>query len=155
MSGSAREFGAQAIRFIDRGAVIALAAVLVFVFGFTLARDIAHAQLRGHGGPVRALAVSPDASEAISGSFDTSIIRWSLATNAAEQVLRFHDGAVNAVIRLNDGRIASSGEDGGIAIWKKGAAEPATVFEGHSAPVVALAQSPDASLLASASWDRT
>ena len=155
MSGSAREFGAQAIRFIDRGAVIALAAVLVFVFGFTLARDIAHAQLRGHGGPVRALAVSPDASEAISGSFDTSIIRWSLATNAAEQVLRFHDGAVNAVIRLNDGRIASSGEDGRIAIWKKGEAEPASVFERHTAPVVALAQSPDASLLASAAWDRT
>jgi cytochrome c len=35
----------------------------------------AHAQLRGHGGPVRALAISPDGSEAISGSFDTSAIR--------------------------------------------------------------------------------
>jgi len=53
----------------------------------------AHAQLRGHGGPVRALAISPDGKTAVSGSFDTSAIRWSLERNAAEQVLRFHDGA--------------------------------------------------------------
>ena len=57
----------------------------------------AHAQLRGHGGPVRALAISPDGKHAISGSFDTSAIRWSLERNVAEQVMRFHDNAVNAV----------------------------------------------------------
>ena len=37
----------------------------------------AHAQLRGHGGPVRAVAVSADGAGALSGSFDTSAIRWS------------------------------------------------------------------------------
>ena len=58
---------------------------------------MAYAQLRGHGGPVRALAISRDGTEAVSGSFDTSVIRWSLRKNAAEQVLRFHEGAVNAV----------------------------------------------------------
>ena len=57
-----------------------------------------HAQLRGHGGPVRALAISSDGLTALSGSFDTSIIRWSLQRNTAEQVLRFHDGAVNAIV---------------------------------------------------------
>src|SRR3954453_15825296 len=41
----------------------------------------AHAQLRGHGGPVRAVAVSADGREAVSGSFDTSAIRWSLERN--------------------------------------------------------------------------
>jgi cytochrome c len=49
----------------------------------------AQAQLRGHGGPVRALAISADGKTAVSGSFDTSAIRWSLTRNAAEQVLRF------------------------------------------------------------------
>ena len=63
----------------------------------------AQAQLRGHGGPVRALAISPDGKSALSGSFDTSAIRWSLERNVAEQVLRFHDGAVNAVAWLKDG----------------------------------------------------
>ena len=117
--------------------------------------EAAHAQLRGHGGPVRALAISPDGSQAVSGSFDTSVIRWSLQRNAAEQVLRFHDGAVNAIVLLKDGRIATSGEDARIAIWKPGDAAPSLVLEGHKAPVVALAVSPDGATLASASWDHT
>src|SRR4051795_9815988 len=62
------------------------------------ASDAALAQLRGHGGPVRALAISPDGETAVSASFDSTAIRWSLARNAAEQVLRFHADAVNAVV---------------------------------------------------------
>jgi cytochrome c len=120
-----------------------------------LASGPAQAQLRGHGGPVRALAISPDGTQAVSGSFDTSAIRWSLTRNAAEQVLRFHDGAVNAVVLLRDGRIATSGEDARIAIWRPGEPQPMTVLTGHEAPVVALAVSPDGTALASASWDHT
>ena len=41
----------------------------------------AQAQLRGHGGPVRALAISPDDTQAVSGSFDTSAIRWSMTAS--------------------------------------------------------------------------
>jgi cytochrome c len=78
-----------------------------------------------------------------------------LQKNQAEQVLRFHDGAVNAVAVLADGRIATSGEDARIALWTPGEQQPATVLEGHGAPVVALALSPDGAMLASASWDRT
>jgi cytochrome c len=129
--------------------------VLTLFASLLLASGIAHAQLRGHGGPVRALAISPDGTQAVSGSFDTSAIRWSLPRNAAEQVLRFHEGAVNAVVILKDGRITTSGEDARIAIWTPGAATPSTVLEGHKAPVVALAVSPDGSMLASASWDHT
>jgi cytochrome c len=116
---------------------------------------VAQAQLRGHGGPVRALAISPDGTQAVSGSFDTSVIRWSLAKNAAEQVLRFHDGAVNAALFLRDGRIATSGEDARIAIWTPGEPRPSKVLQGHTAPVVALALSADGATLASASWDHT
>jgi cytochrome c len=129
--------------------------ICVMVAGIAVALHGAQAQLRGHGGPVRALAISPDGTESISGSFDTSAIRWSLTKNSAEQVLRFHEGAVNAVAFLADGRLASSGEDGRIAIWRPGEPRPTAVLEGHSGPVVALALSPDGALLASASWDRT
>jgi cytochrome c len=115
----------------------------------------AQAQLRGHGGPVRALAVSPDGKTAISGSFDTSAIRWSLERNAALQVLRYHDGAVNAVALLADGRAVTSGEDARIAVWGPGGQGPLSVLQGHAAPVVALAVSRDGSMLASASWDHT
>src|SRR5256884_2788763 len=113
------------------------------------------AQLRGHGGPVRALAISSDGQSAISGSFDSTAIRWSLTRNAAEQVLRFHADAVNAVVLLRDGRTATAGPDGRIAIWTTGKAEPDAVLEGHTAPIAALAASPDGATLASASWDQT
>ena len=128
---------------------------LTLLASLLLAPEIAHAQLRGHGGPVRALAISPDGTLAVSGSFDTSVIRWSLQRNAAEQVLRFHEGAVNALVLLKDGRIATSGEDARIAIWTPGAPQPSSVLEGHTAPVVALSLSPDGTKLASASWDQT
>lgn len=116
---------------------------------------IAHAQLRGHGGPVRALAISPDGTRAVSGSFDTSAIRWSLQRNVAEQVMRYHDGAVNAVAFLKDGRIATAGADAHIALWKPGEPQPEKVLDGHGAPIAALAVSPDGATLASAAWDRT
>src|SRR5499427_7109374 len=103
----------------------------------------AQAQLRGHGGPVRGVAVAPDGETAISGSFDSSAIRWSLKRNAALQVLRFHEGAVNAVAFLKDGRIATAGEDGRLAVWRAGDQQPERVLEGHKGPVVALAVSPD------------
>jgi cytochrome c len=115
----------------------------------------AQAQLRGHGGPVRALAISPDGKEAISGSFDTSAIRWSLVRNVAEQVMRFHDGAVNAVAWLKDGRLVTAGGDVHIAIWTQGRQQPDTVLDGHTGPIVGLAVSPDGRWLASASWDHS
>ena len=121
----------------------------------SLASHSAAAQLRGHGGPVRAVAISDDGSEAVSGSFDTSAIRWSLKRNVAEQVLRFHDAAVNAVLFLADRRIVTAGADGKIALWTEGKTAPDRTFDGHTAPVAGLAVSPDGKALASASWDRT
>ena len=113
------------------------------------------AQLKGHGGPVRAIAVSADGRSVLSGSFDTAAIRWSLATESAEQVLRFHSDAVNAVVFLKDGRMATAGADARIAVWTAGRQQPDQIFEGHRAPIAGLAVSPDGSILASASWDRT
>ena len=97
----------------------------------------------------------PTARAAISGSFDTSAIRWSLARNAAEQVLRFHDGAVNAVALLRDGRVVTAARTGASRSGARATQQPDTVLEGHTAPIVALAVSPDGATLASASWDHT
>jgi cytochrome c len=129
--------------------------IVVVSIGLVAAAVAAQAQLRGHGGPVRALAITQDGTSAISGSFDTSAIRWSLDKGAATQVLRFHDGAVNAVALLRDGRAVTSGEDTRIAIWQPGEPKPAAVLQGHKAPVVSLAVSPDGATIASASWDHT
>jgi len=133
----------------------ALLSLAVASIALTTVTTDAFAQLRGHGGPVRALAISADGQSAFSGSFDSTAIRWSLTRNAAQQVLRFHADAVNAVALLGKERAATAGADGRIAIWTFGKTEPDTVLEGHTAPIVALAVSPDGATLASASWDRT
>ena len=148
-AGNCRE---RSLAKCGRSALVAFAALLIVL---PLGTRPAVAQLRGHGGPVRGLAISADGQSAISGSFDSTAIRWSLARNSAEQVLRFHADAVNAVAWLRDGRAATAGADGRIAIWTSGKTEPDTVLEGHAAPIVALAASPDGATLASASWDHT
>lgn len=120
-----------------------------------VAASPAQAQLAGHGGPVRALAVSPDGGSLLSGSFDTSAIRWSLKTDAADEVLRYHADAVNAVAFLKDGRMVTAGADARLAVWTAGRQHPDQVLEGHTAPVVAIAVASDRSSLASASWDHS
>lgn len=127
----------------------AIAAALLFV------APTARAQLSGHGGPVRSIAISADGKTVLSGSFDTAAIRWSLAQGSAEQVLRFHADAVNAVAFLKDGRMATAGADAKIALWTAGRQQPDEVLEGHTAPIVALTVSPDGTTLATAAWDGT
>jgi cytochrome c len=138
--------------------VPALFAALI-AFSLALAPPAPAQELRGHGGPVRAIAVSPDGQGAMTGSFDQSAILWRLDQGVASAVLRFHEGAVNAVAALPDGRFATGGEDGRIAIWNAAGlatgAAPERVIEGHKGGVVALALSPDGRRLASASWDGT
>src|SRR3954462_14245319 len=97
-----------------------------------LAAAPAQAQLRGHGGPVRAVAVSADGAGEFSGSFDSPAIRWSLTRNAATQVLRFHDDAVNAVALLRDGRAVTAGADGAARRWSRGEEEGADCVGGQT-----------------------
>ena len=107
-------------------------------------------ELAGHGGPVRALAVL--GGRLASGGFDQAIILWNPGTGRAERVIRWHQGSVNALATLADGRLASAGEDGRIAIW--GASDaPDVVLDGHAEPIAGLAAAPGQ--LASASWDGT
>lgn len=103
--------------------------------------------LRGHGGPVRALAVDENL-RILSGSFDTRAIVWE--GTIATQVTRHHDGAVTAVLPLSDGRFASGGQDGRVAIWGP-SPEPERSEILHSLPVAALARWQGG--LASAGWD--
>jgi len=120
-----------------------------------LCQPVVAQELRGHGGPVRALAVSSDGSMALSGSFDTTAILWDLASSHAVAVLRGHDSAVNATLALPDGRFATGGEDGRVLVWRPGRGTPEATFPAHEATIAALALSPEGDRLASASWDGT
>ena len=114
----------------------------------------AQGEVRGHGGPVRALSISGDGRHAISGSFDSTAIIWSLERGVARAVLRAHAGGVNAVLALPGGRFATGGEDGRLALWgDDDLSRPLRFDPVHAAPIAALALSPDGAWIASASWD--
>lgn len=102
--------------------------------------------LRGHGGPVRALAIEGRA--VYSGSFDTRAIVWD--GPVARQITRAHAGAVTAVLPLADGRFASAGQDGHVAIWGDGV-EPELFEPWHEMPVADLAAWPGG--FATGSWN--
>src|SRR5262249_52557727 len=67
-----------------------------------------------------------------------------------------HDGWVQAVLPLPDGRgIASAGSDGQVLLWDAGGRRVVRRFEGHTHRVWCLACSPDGRTLASGASDRT
>jgi cytochrome c len=116
-----------------------------------LAATPAAAELRGHGGPVRAVVILDDGATLVSGGFDQSIIVWDVARGAADRVLRFHEGSVNALLALPGGGFASAGEDGRVALWDRDGSAPRRSIRPHEAPVSALVVIPGA--LVSAGWD--
>jgi cytochrome c len=131
----------MALRFVT----LCAAFLLATPFATPRAQDLA-----GHGGPVRALAVLE--GRLASAGFDQAVIIWDPAAGRALRVIRWHQGAVNALAVLPDGRLASASEDGRVAVWGAGQA-PEIILEGHTEPVQGLAAAPG--LLASAAWDGT
>lgn len=114
--------------------------LVILIGGASFAQD-----LRGHGGPVRALSFGNGLL--YSGSFDTRAIVWEGLV--ARQVTHVHTGAVTAVQPMPSG-FASGGQDGQVAVWGDGP-EPLSLDLLHEAPVSVLALLPEG--LASGGWD--
>ncbi len=112
-------------------------------------------EMRGHGGPVRAIAALDDGRRIVTGGFDSAIIVWGISPALAMHVLKFHDSTVNALATLPGDCFASGGEDARIALWCGDGVTPRRVFGGHTAPIATLTASPDGAVLASGSWDHT
>ena len=114
--------------------------------------------LRGHGGPVKSVAVSPDGKVAVTGSFDYSMIYWRLDEQPARVAVRIsdHDGAVNAA-RFVPGadQAVTASDDGSVALWDLTTGALIHRFKGHTHKVVSVAVSRDGRWAASAAWDRT
>ncbi|WP_281707925.1 c-type cytochrome [Phaeobacter italicus] len=104
--------------------------------------------LKGHGGPVMALDVSPSGQVA-TGSFDNAAALW---TGRAPQWLEAHEAAVTALAFVDAGRLATAGDDFALYLWQEGEAKAAPIGQ-HLGKVRALAVAPDQRFLASASWD--
>ena len=115
-------------------------------------------KLEGHGGPIKAISISPDGEHALTASFDYSIIYWQISEEKAEIIHRLdgHDAAVNDVVFLPQTEQAVSvSDDGSLGIWdlKKG-----QLIKRVDAPVdkvLDVALSPDGRLAGVARWDAT
>ncbi len=140
-------------------AVCLAALVLTLMPGIAQQKQKGSGDLEGHGGPVKALAVSVDGEVVLSGSFDYSMMVWNVSTPGMPQELHRvseHDGAVNAVAFLPDGKHALTGSDDGIArLVDMSSGKVVHAFKGHEHKIVGLSVSADAKLFATASWDRT
>ena len=116
--------------------------------------------LRGHGGPIRSIAVLDDKT-VVTGGFDSAIIVWDLASGTAKRVLRFHEGAVTALVAQGRDCFVSGGEDGRVADWCLSSEKLRSSANVHSAPITALALTPFQTTegryhsLYSSSWDRS
>ena len=61
--------------------------------------------LEGHRRRVNSVAVSPDGTQVVSGSYDNTVRLWDAKTGAALQTLEGHSGGVNSVAFSPDGNV--------------------------------------------------
>lgn len=110
--------------------------------------------LKGHKGPVSALAFSPDSASLASGGRDHEIHIWDLAARGERRAISGHDGPVLCLAYSPDGAsLASGGEDNTIRIWDVATGQQKSIFSESRDHVLGVAFSPDGLLLASASKD--
>lgn len=114
--------------------------------------------LKGHGGPIMDLAVSPNGVVA-SASFDNSVGLWQ---GREPSWLEGHDAAVTTLAWGADGVLASGGDDFAVRLWPVVREVPDQVRDSgareagrHHGKVAALAFAPSGNWLASGSWDGT
>lgn len=103
--------------------------------------------LKGHGGPIMDIAVSPSGQIA-TASFDNSVGLWDGAT---PNWYEGHRAAVNVVAFWGDGTPISAGDDFEVRFWPT--ATVSRVLGRHQGKVVDVAYSTRAERVASASWD--
>ncbi|MBU3036102.1 c-type cytochrome [Tritonibacter mobilis] len=104
--------------------------------------------LKGHGGPIMALAVDDD-DRVASASFDNTAAIWQ---EGSPTWLEAHDAATTAVTFGPRGALFSGGDDFAIYRWQQG--QPQEIGR-HAGKIRALDVSLDGAFLASASWDGT
>jgi hypothetical protein len=102
--------------------------------------DDAFRTMPGHADVVRAVAITPDGTQVVTGAADTTVRVWDLATGRVVRILTGHTNAVAAVVVTPDGRqVISSSYDNTVRVWDLATGQQIRLLGGEPANVYALA----------------
>ncbi len=110
----------------------------------------------GHQSWVYALAFTPDGRHLVSGSYDSTVRVWDVASRRLVRTIPANHNSVTSVaLDPGGGWIASGGRDNLVRLWDLETGAPRGVLRGHTDWVYAVAVSPDGRQVVSGSRDRT
>ncbi|KAI4132393.1 MAG: hypothetical protein LQ338_000741 [Usnochroma carphineum] len=100
---------------------------------------------RGPTAPVTSIAISPDGTRLLAGSWDKTIWSWSLANRQPLLRYRGHTDFVKSIIALrlhHEDIVVSGGADASIIIWNMQSGAKIHVLKGHTRGILDLAIDP-------------
>ena len=112
-------------------------------------------RLKGHGGPIKGIAVSPSGRWVLTSSFDYTVGVWSFEDRTQVRWLEAHNAAANAATFIDERRVVSVGDDFSALLWDINSDAKPVRYNGHKGKVIAVAVAPDRRTFATASWDGT
>lgn len=129
---------------------------ILLCFAFYLAAPVlvVLADMTGHGGLVKGIAISNDGKQVLTASFDYTLKLWNLDDHGEIASFDGHDGPVNDVAMLADGiHAASVGADGDLIIWRIADATIVHRQAAHGGRSMAVAATGDGAAILTGGWD--
>jgi len=114
-------------------------------------------EFKGHQDSILTVAVFPDRRRMVTSSYDKTLLLWDLKDGVLLKKMEGHSGKVWGLAVSRDGQLIASGDENGELIaWRGGTGESLTqTIKVHSQWITSLDFSPDGTMLATGSFDKS